>query len=837
MQQHKRMRILAALAVPILLLGGAAERAAASQQSASARRGMVFLAGEVGGSTSPAEIVDFVASCRIDFVVFDFAWITGTWGRAKWDALRETCAELKKKDVQVAFMYRPRALSRDDARVHFARDRDGKVGDSHLHLCFAHADSQAWAAQWGSRILKEIPALDTLIIYNLLSVCQCPDCRDGKGAAFAEKFLNRCRTDWSRVRPGVQVGHVGVGDEYVDVVDFFCPFVGVNHERGQEQTPLEFPQGRLEQFRTAHPKQWMAPLLKVCWVEATHNSTRDIVQTVQDCERNKTGFLLWYYEWILHSKDRPYDPQAIVEALGGDWGRLGKHYPQKPVKEGTQPQVPAAVDLPKLLAQFRANADDNFADVVAAGEAAVEGVVAIMKDETAPYRSRYIAANALGAIKSPKAVKPLLEALKDRDFNVRRCAADALGRFGDPSAVPALQRLARSDPYFYQDPKTRKSQYLVRDAARKALRVLRQGATVAAQVGLHKDREILLEDASKPPPFRTSLRIRRLPWPFPGDMKDMSIWNNYQQSTDTYVHGGLDFMQPMGTECRAVDDGYVAVISTNYPKVKTHYFFIVASEQGGNEGWCYVHLDKDTYTFKEGDRIRQGQVLAKVVDFSKQQNGQGNHHLHLHYVRFKKTDDGKVEVESLIDPAAFFDWKDSAPPQIVDPLRFVRKGTFDEFPKDGEGNPAVSGKVEIIAGISDNAYKDHVCNWMAAVVTLEIEGASGKPWRKLVLDQRGPINEKDKFGAPALYLSYKEGEKWRNELPPSGGVHFVKVTSTDGDGVVEASDQLQSWDTAAESGGKRRFPDGLYTVTVRAWDVKRNQATRTATVRVANKNR
>jgi murein DD-endopeptidase MepM/ murein hydrolase activator NlpD len=835
--EQKRLRTLASAMAMIVLLGGAtAAQTPVNPQAGSPRRGMTFLASEIGADTSVAEVLDFVDSCRVDFVVFDFAWITGTWQRAKWDELREVCSQLKKRNVRVAFMYRPRALSAEDARVHFARDREGKVAESHLHLCLAHADSQAWAAQWGSRILSQIPSVDTIMIYNLLSVCQCPDCRDGKGMALAEKFLQRCRTDWSRVRPKVQVGHVGIGDEYIGAVDFFCPFVGVNHEKGREQKPLEFPQQRFEQYRAAHAKKWMAPLLKYCWMDATNNSTADIVQSLRNCLQNKTGFLAWYYEWILHEPDRPYDAKAIVEALGGDWSRLGKYYPRKPGGKGVRPRAPVAKDLASLLAQFRANPDDAYADVVAAGEPAVEGVAAIMMDKAAASRARYLAANALGGIKSKKAMKPLLAALKDQDFNVRRCAADSLSRLGDPSVVPELQRLARSDPFFIKDPKTRKTQYFVRDAAKKALRVLRQGATVAAAADLHKQGETFLADASKPPPCEPAVKIRRLPWPFPGKMEDMKIFNNYQQATDTYVHGGLDFLLPMGTECRAVEDGYVAVIFTNYPKVRTHYFFIVATERDGNEGWCYVHLDKDTYTFKEGDRIRQGQVLAKIVDFSKEQNGKGNHHLHLHYVRFKKKADGTVDVESLIDPALFFDWKDTSPPQIADPLRFVRKGTLDEFAKDADGMATVSGKVEIIAAISDNAYEGHFCHWMTPVVTLEIEGAGAKPWRKLVLDQRGPILEKDKFGAPALYLSYNDAAKWRRDLPPPGSVHFVKVTSSEGDGVVEASDQLHSWDTAAkDSAGKRRFPDGVYTVTVRAWDLKENQAARTAKVRVSNK--
>jgi HEAT repeat protein len=45
---------------------------------------------------------------------------------------------------------------------------------------------------------------------------------------------------------------------------------------------------------------------------------------------------------------------------------------------------------------------------------------------------------ALGKIGDPQAVPALMEALKDRDENVRRAAAEALGKIGDRQAVPAL---------------------------------------------------------------------------------------------------------------------------------------------------------------------------------------------------------------------------------------------------------------------------------------------------------------------------------------------------------------------------------------------------------------
>jgi murein DD-endopeptidase MepM/ murein hydrolase activator NlpD len=812
----------------LILLGGVT--LASDQNVSSPHRGMAFLTCEIGDPTSPDEVLDFVESCRIDFVVFDFAWITSVWPRTRMPALRETCERLKQKGVRVAIMYRPRASSPKDAPIHFARDKDGKVAENHNHLCFAQDDSQAWGAQWGTRILKEVPSVDTIIIYNLLSTCECPECRGGKGMAFTAKFLRRCRSEWSQVRPGVQIGHAGVGDEYVEAVDFVCPFVGINRDERDAMPP--FPQLRFEQLRKTHPRKWMAPLLKTCWVEATNNTTADIVQSLKDCERTQTGFLFWYYSWVLHSDDRPYNPKMIVDALGGDWARLSKYYGKKP-SQAARPAQPtaSAEDVAKALAKFRANPMDN-ADVVAAGEAAVDGVARIMKDTSLSSQHRFIAAQLLGDIKSKKAIRPLVEALQDRDMNVRRCSALALAAIGDPSVKPAIEKLARNDPVSIKDPKTGKIQYLVRDDAKKALRMFAMGTTDAANADLRKEREIFMKDASTLPPFKTPLKVRRLPWPFPGNSKDQKIFNNYQQPTDGYVHGGLDFLLPAGTPVRAVEGGYVAAISTNYPEWNTHYFFIVATKRGGNEGWCYVHLDRDTYTFKEGDKIEQGQELAKIVNFSRPGN-KGNDHLHLHYVRFRKEADGKVSVENLIDPLMFFDWEDAVAPRIA-PLRFVRKGTFEEFPKGSDGVTEVSGAVEIIAGISDQGYEGQWCNWMAAVVTLEIEGESAKPYRKLVLDQRGPLPEKGRRATPVLYLTFKEGAEWRSGLPPSGGIHFTRVTSTDGDGALEPSDKLQAWNTTDREGGRPRFPDGDYTITVRAWDIAENQGTQTAKVRVVN---
>jgi hypothetical protein len=297
------------------------------------------------------------------------------------------------------------------------------------------------------------------------------------------------------------------------------------------------------------------------------------------------------------------------------------------------------------------------------------------------------------------------------------------------------------------------------------------------------------------------------------------------------VHAGLDIMKDAGTEVRAVDDGWVAAISTNYPEWKTHHFFVVARTKDGGEGWCYVHVDPGTYPFRVGDRVERGTVLGKLVDF-RVGASEGADHLHLHYVRFAKKEDGTVDVDSLVDPLAFFEYADTTAPTIHAPVRFVTARTLDEFP-DEKDVYTVAGDVDVIAGISDFADDARGCNWMVPVVTIEIRGEGARPWRKLVLDQRGEIG--DVKAAGALYLKHDDAKRWRAGLPPFPVVHFVIATHTDGDGVLERADVLQCWSTASvDEKGERRFPNGTYEVTIRAFDLKGNVGMRTARVRVQN---
>ncbi len=471
-------------------------------------------------------------------------------------------------------------------------------------------------------------------------------------------------------------------------------------------------------------------------------------------------------------------------------------------------------DLQKRFQDGEAAATAAF---VTGGVDSVPWLIEIMEDPEAGG-SRLMAANTLGEIGVPEAVDPLIKALGSDWFNVRRCAALALAKIGDVRAIPAVQNLAENDPFLWTKPDTKEQIYLVRVDAARALKTLKDCV------------ETFMKDASKRPSSHLSAPKEKCRWPFPGKFKEQKLYNNYQQPTDIYVHAAMDLLQEAGTKVRAVQSGTVALVATNYPDWNTHHYFVIEPEAGSGEGWSYTHVDPASFTFKIGDRVRRGQPLGEVVDFSLG-GMDGIDHLHLNYVSFRKQPDGKYELTSLYDPLSRFKFSDKFKPTVHTPFHFVRNGTFEPFaPVDGL--PEVSGKVDILAAISDCAYEKHIANWMTPVVTLEISGAGIEPLRKLVLDQRGRIADPKQT---ALYVPSRNRSPFAKDLPPSPCPQLAIVTNTDGDGTIEASDAAHSWNTGMlNEKGQPRFPDGKYTVVVRAWDLAGNKGEARMTVRVRN---
>jgi len=76
---------------------------------------------------------------------------------------------------------------------------------------------------------------------------------------------------------------------------------------------------------------------------------------------------------------------------------------------------------------------------------AVKPLIDVLADEDSEVRRS--AAYALGKLQDPRAVEPLIAALQDKDWGVRGWAADALGNLKDPRALePLITALQDDDP-------------------------------------------------------------------------------------------------------------------------------------------------------------------------------------------------------------------------------------------------------------------------------------------------------------------------------------------------------------------------------------------------------
>ena len=500
--------------------------------------------------------------------------------------------------------------------------------------------------------------------------------------------------------------------------------------------------------------------------------------------------------------------------------------------------APEPLTVEAARAHLSAGASGHAA-LVEAGTDAIDALSTIFLGSDEVGRTRFVAGHILGTIGEDRGAREavletLLRGVEDPWFNIRRVAAGVLGELGGERAVAALEKLATSDPYVFVDAESGEEKALVRISARAALeKIARRDPTAPGPT------EVLLDDATAFPPPEVDVRVRRARFPFPGEFTDQRLFNNYSQPLATYLHGGLDLMHPAGTPVRAVARGTVAAVATNYPDWTTHHFFIVTPEKGGDEGWCYTHVDPASYTFEVGDRVRAGEVLGKLVDFSVGEND-GADHLHLHYVRFTKKEDGTVDVVSLFDPLLALEHEDRIAPRIHELVQFVTDRGRVIAP-DSEGRVTVRGNVDIRAAFADRIGREKKSAAMGGIfvarITLEVRGegelAEHPPWRKLVFDGRGALEHPR--AAPAFVVPRDASGAWREGTPPFPIFFPVVVTHSDGDGVVEPIDADHRWRTASlTAGGERRFPDGEYTVTIRAWDLAGNRAERAVRVVVEN---
>ncbi len=798
---------------------------------ASPKRGIAVLASSIGSDFTPEYLAEFVQQWKFSPVVVDWAWITYHWDRTNFAAVNRFLELMAAKKVPVAAMYRPRFLANPTVATQVGAD--GKRGVDHAEICYSDPSARKWGISWGGKILEKCPSLREIIIYNPLNVCHCPKCTAASAKephAAVVGFLSEAKSAWRAKQPEARLGVVSM--PYPDfwkaaltVVDVAHPYLCI-----KEDVDPAKEVANIQAVRSIIKEKMGSCLGKITWEEGAKVSIEKL-KTVDDLAgKGGLSYFFWTYETLF--KSSLYDPKAVAQALGIGSSAVSKNSDGTPaqVAQSDQPGDSAAQALLEQIQRAEQGAAKFAAidDVVqkakesdAAGRKAILSLaIATMKDKSRDVNDRWPCCYVVSRSGDEQGVPDLIQALLHDESNIMRMvAAEALGQLPNNTAAhDALLLAARGE--------TNQS---VRDVLSRCLGQAMpapEPSSAPAAVGGVEERAP--SGPPQPPPGPARPVTKPLPWPFPGDYKAQNIFNNYQTCTDDYIHLGLDFIYPAGTPVTAVGPGYVAAIWTHEPH--TGDFFIVTPVKGGNRGWCYTHMDPQTWTFKEGGYIQQGQVLGKLVKFSVD-GKPGMDHLHLNYVTFTKDASGQVNPHSLLDPLYFFDWKDTVPP-IFQSLRFVLDGTMQQYQADSSGVITVNGKVDILAAITDSAYTGQKALLGVAVVMLSISDGT-HTMQKLVLDHRGDIG--DAKQTKPLYLSREESKALTNSDSFFPYYQTLRVTKTDGDGKITPRDANECWNTAARDGtGKPLWPNGRYSVNVYAWDIAGNRGVVGSIVQVKN---
>ncbi len=348
----------------------------------------------------------------------------------------------------------------------------------------------------------------------------------------------------------------------------------------------------------------------------------------------------------------------------------------------------------------------------------------------------------------------------------------------------------------------------------------------------------------------------KLPWPqhdpkfsrseYDAMMDSLFIINNfgqYQGGTDSssvYFHDGLDVVLWNGTKIFAVESGYVKSMINGGEYYQTLVIGNTPASAPGY-GWSYTHVNN--FQVKVGDTVRQGDYLADI-------HFMGLPHVHLSRVFLTSGSWSNYWDMRSVQPDSYFSYRDEQPPAIEEGFRYYRNGTDSLI---GAGSTTVvSGAVDIVVGMRDqgdyahskggmveSGFGDRLC---VSGIEYEINGEKGTRYHYKSYN----FSSMTLGQVPDLVERVLTIYKFYYAVHPEGPASWTKVycyyiiTNTNGKdeaGEVKPSDRNYSWKTDSTSqDGTPLFPDGLYTVTVHAFDPAGNQATASESVRVDNSN-
>jgi len=310
-------------------------------------------------------------------------------------------------------------------------------------------------------------------------------------------------------------------------------------------------------------------------------------------------------------------------------------------------------------------------------------------------------------------------------------------------------------------------------------------------------------------------------------------WGNYQDyGSGGYFHNGIDIIT-VGQHNRpvvAVADGWVKGWGTI--QAELHYRLAVCDSPttytGRAPGWLYAHIDRDRPHKNLGDRVLAGDTIGYLVYWTVSGFD------HIHFARISDTGATWMRFPNVTW------WFIQNPLTILTPrgdllapvFENARTGQKFAFCRDNTNNSylnynSLSGDVDIIAKIYDktgyttgNSTWDKLAPYQIEHMIRRQDGLIVRPWTL-------SVQFSNVLDATNVHVVYKNDNTCNSYGDYDRREYFYIVTNTDGDSVIESTDNQGKWATASVG-------DGNYWVIVRASDIAGNTTRDSMLVTTAN---
>ncbi|MFH1334916.1 MAG: peptidoglycan DD-metalloendopeptidase family protein [Candidatus Zixiibacteriota bacterium] len=295
-------------------------------------------------------------------------------------------------------------------------------------------------------------------------------------------------------------------------------------------------------------------------------------------------------------------------------------------------------------------------------------------------------------------------------------------------------------------------------------------------------------------------------WPFNPGNTSLPLGNGYGEyqnyGSEPYYHPGIDIMQAAGSHVYAIKSGIVKAVLTT--SAQYHWRVAIGDSAGSSwcDGWLYAHLNELTIQVQVGDTVQEGDYLGDLVYWPVA----GFHHLHF----------VKIGDQGTTWPA---DWKfignpldelvpiDEPDPPVIENVQagtkfaFCHNNTHDYF---NTGAP-LSGDVDIVSKIYDKINHTYwKLNPHKVEYSIFNDSVSYDPIPSFTFTDT-------LFWDRNVSVVYQDDQTYHTQGDYDYRNYYFIVTNTDGDSIIEATDQNCSWNTG-------NFPNGTYWVKVTAFD-------------------